>query len=120
VCHSQAAERAGSGVKAKCNTCHSPHEFKADPGSCGICHADVKEQAENAKHGDCAVCHSGHNWKPGTESCVICHADAPGLHASKGHLDCLNCHPMPRLRATARAARLPSGAQHAVQLAQLA
>ena len=36
ICHSQAAEQAGEGVKAQCTACHSSHEFKADPQAAAL------------------------------------------------------------------------------------
>ena len=99
VCHPEAFERAGGGVKQQCSTCHSPHEFKADPASCGICHADVQQEAQAAQHGDCSLCHADHNWRPGGGNCSICHPQLGGEHKALSHGDCLNCHQVHSMRA---------------------
>ncbi|MBN1610803.1 MAG: cytochrome c3 family protein [Polyangiaceae bacterium] len=87
--------------KARCTSCHLPHQFNASRDACSGCHepeAELVAASKASGHNNCAACHKGHAAERPAAACGGCHAAQQG-HA---HQQCTTCHEPHRDRSATK------------------
>lgn len=97
-CHQRHTVDPNATHQSRCQTCHVPHEFRAEPQDCAACHADVAttlyEESPKA-HDGCGKCHQPHAAAPDYRACARCHRDKSkkvAVARPKKHQSCTSCH----------------------------